>query len=882
MTPSVVTRAEWPFVGRAAEIDQVRRLMLDDGCPGVVIAAPAGLGKTRMAHECLEAAGLAGLTTARATATASQRAMPLGALAHLLPTLNDSIAQDGSDLLRRAARELLLHTDGARLFLLVDDAHLLDDTSSTLLYRLAVANQAFVLMTIRSGEPAPASLITLWKDGFVDRLELAGLGDEACGELLGLALGGRVDPEVTSTLVDRCERNVLFLRELVLGALHDGTLAQVDGLWRLKEPVRPSARLIELIEARLHALEARERATLEVVGLGEPLGLAELGAVVDLGIAEQLEREGLLRCEVDGDRVVARLGHPLYGDVIRAQLPVVRARSIARALAELVESSGRRSPQDLLQIGRWRLVGGGGDPQTLLDAAVAARWSYEFDFAGRLARVAIEKGGGFEARLLSAQLTSLKGQWIEAEIALTSLNDSLDEDSEARQAEVAIARMDNFLYANRAEESLRVADEAGEILVSQQWRDEIQARRSPILVTVEGPDATIAAVAPLLQRASGRAFVWACLTGARSLSRRGRIDRAVELTELGHSAQLQLDQPIAWYPWFHLSNRCEALTEAGHLDEAERLATEQHAQALTDHSPEAQGVFACQLAKVGLARGHVGTATTLAREAVAIFRDLGRPMFLQEATHVLATAFSLSNRHQEASTLLQGIESNEGEAPMYDGVDLLHARAWCAAAEGRIAKACAYLDTAARLGEDIGDLVGALRALHAKGRLGHAREVKDRTRALSSEIDGDFAKAKLAHVEALAASDACALEDVSGMFEKLGADLLAADAGAEAASAWCRRGEPRRAAAITRQAMMLAERCGGATTLSLQTIDTGARLTTAEQETALLAAAGRSNKEIAEELTLSIRTIENRLQRVYEKLGIGSRRELAIAIGADG
>jgi DNA-binding NarL/FixJ family response regulator len=125
------------------------------------------------------------------------------------------------------------------------------------------------------------------------------------------------------------------------------------------------------------------------------------------------------------------------------------------------------------------------------------------------------------------------------------------------------------------------------------------------------------------------------------------------------------------------------------------------------------------------------------------------------------------------------------------------------------------------------------------------------------------------------------MEDVSGVFEKLGADLLAADAAAEAAAAWCRSGQPRRAAAITRQANVLAERCEGATTLSLQAIDTRARLTTAEHETALLAAGGRSNKEIAEELILSVRTIENRLQHVYEKLGISSRRELAIALGVD-
>ena len=55
------------------------------------------------------------------------------------------------------------------------------------------------------------------------------------------------------------------------------------------------------------------------------------------------------------------------------------------------------------------------------------------------------------------------------------------------------------------------------------------------------------------------------------------------------------------------------------------------------------------------------------------------------------------------------------------------------------------------------------------------------------------------------------------------------------------------------------------------------RLTPAERETALLAANGRSNKEIADELTLSVRTIEGRLQRVYEKLGLSHRRDLAAA-----
>ncbi|OWY60812.1 hypothetical protein B7486_67160 [cyanobacterium TDX16] len=55
-------------------------------------------------------------------------------------------------------------------------------------------------------------------------------------------------------------------------------------------------------------------------------------------------------------------------------------------------------------------------------------------------------------------------------------------------------------------------------------------------------------------------------------------------------------------------------------------------------------------------------------------------------------------------------------------------------------------------------------------------------------------------------------------------------------------------------------------------------LTRREQEVAGLAAEGQSNQEIADRLGLSVRTVENHLQRAYEKLGIPGRDELAAAL----
>ena len=54
-----------------------------------------------------------------------------------------------------------------------------------------------------------------------------------------------------------------------------------------------------------------------------------------------------------------------------------------------------------------------------------------------------------------------------------------------------------------------------------------------------------------------------------------------------------------------------------------------------------------------------------------------------------------------------------------------------------------------------------------------------------------------------------------------------------------------------------------------------------EREIALLAANGHTSKQIAEQLFVSFRTVNNHLQHVYDKLGARGRRELRTAVGLD-
>jgi DNA-binding NarL/FixJ family response regulator len=57
-------------------------------------------------------------------------------------------------------------------------------------------------------------------------------------------------------------------------------------------------------------------------------------------------------------------------------------------------------------------------------------------------------------------------------------------------------------------------------------------------------------------------------------------------------------------------------------------------------------------------------------------------------------------------------------------------------------------------------------------------------------------------------------------------------------------------------------------------------LTARERRVATLAADGRSNREIAGDLFVTVKTVEWHLSQTYRKLDVGSRRELPAALGS--
>jgi DNA-binding CsgD family transcriptional regulator len=843
------------------------------------LAGKAGIGKTRLAQECLANIGSAGFAPMRVTATRAAAGIRFGAVAPLVRAigLEGQPPLDDRDFLDRISSAAANRSAGRGLLVLVDDAHLLDDASATLVHQLVETDVATILAVVRTGEPASDPILALWKDGHGQRIDLAALDAESLTQLLSTVLAGSLDGGTLARITSRCQGNLHFLKELVLGAVRDGSLRVEEGLWRLAGPIRPSRRLVELIEGQLRHLQPEERAVLERISMCEPFGPTELQLLESSPAVESLEEKFLIESYRDGRRLQVSLSHPLLGDVTRCELSAVKAAAVAHDLAQAVQATGARRREDALRIGSWLLEAGEAGSDLLLAGAVAARWRNDFELAERLALAARAATGGFDAAMLCAELAALQGRGSDADREFEALAAGASDDLEKFKA--TTFRLNNLLYMGQHHDALDILTSASSSIGDPEMRLELAAIRAEFLLIAEGPKAAIEITSSIRDQVTGRALAIVAMVEAYSFARLGRFDSVREsIARVRHD--FVETAGLSWYPSTLTVCEADALTHAGRPVEAESVTIREYEQAISTQSRETQAMLAMEATKVYIDRGRVTTAIRYGREAVVRFRQLGHLHLEQCSLSHLVHALALGGHGTAAQEELATLDAMGLPQATVFATEHLQARAWASVAIGDVASAKRLLHESAALGNAIGDLVGEAAALHGIARLGNPRAATRRLEALAELVEGDLVAARAAHTRALSQKNADELGRISLAFEAMGAHLLAAEAAADAATAWRRAAEQRRATAARRRATaLLDEHCEGAITPAIRRMAAPAELTPAEFDAAVLAADGQSNKEIALTLRRGIRTVEGQLLRAYQKLGVASRSELAEILG---
>lgn len=835
------------------------------------------MGKSRLAAELADYVEAGGARVVRLHATRSTAGLPLGVFAAVLPAEERFLTPMFIEV-----RDLLLEGAGNRgLVVYIDDVDLLDDTSAMLVHQLVTARSVRVIATMRTGALPSTEIADLWRRGSVERFDLGPFDEATTCELVGHVIGGTVEPESGRMIFQATTGNPLFIREISLASKEAGLLEKVEGRFVLTALPGASSRISDLVKVRFANLSTPAMTALTHIAFGEPLGPGELSSTADIDVLTALEDEQLIVATQDDRRTVLRLAHPMYGEVIRANTPYLKRRAILSRLADDLAATGRRRRGDLIRLARLHIDSGQPiKPEYISVAGPAAHQGGDLVLCERLSRALFDHTNAFQAGWDLAHCLYQQSDLVGSLRHLEAWRPTAVEPGQ--KGIVAMMESQTAFWlehdAAKAEATLAagIADLDGVDPGSMPFdADELRAVGANFEVCAGRAHQTLDAVRPLLEKGPGQVLIRAALAAAHALRIIGRSEDALTVLDRATDAMGIIGQEaISLSERVLVATRCACLFELGRLSATLEVIREAQANSIDDFGlANARLVEAMALTMQGLGPAALKTASIAHRSLLRMHAD-GAPRWSLSA---LSLAQSLTGDVEEAAKTLSLIALDNHPATMFDGLVWL-AKARERAAAGFPADARSILAHGAHERRREGDAAGEGHLLYELARLGDPHAVASRLAELAGLCQGELVSVRAAHAKAMVSHDALALITVSRRFAAMPSPMFAAEAASQAADAARRSGDQRAANRYASEAMALREQLDVAAAIS-QSVEAGpVPLTRREREIALLAAQGLASKAIGERLYISARTAETHLAKVYDKLGIRSRGELAGAL----
>jgi DNA-binding CsgD family transcriptional regulator len=902
-------------VGRAAELATVERF-LAPGTAGagrvLVVCGEPGIGKSTVWQAGVGLARSRGFAVWSTRASEAEAQLSFAGLADLVEGAGAGVLAGLPPPQRRAVEVAVRRAepDGAApeplaiaagllgalrvaagagpVLVAVDDLPWLDGASAGAVVfaarRLAGADVRF-LVARRGG--APAELEQVAEPAGVVRVELRPLSFGAISGLLAARLGRALPRRVARQVFEVSHGNPLFALELGRAVLEHGVPEIGAGL-----PV-PEV-LGELFGARVGALAPGVRRALLAVALSAGLSAGELVAVTDPLVVEDGLAAGVL--VVEGTRV--RAAHPLLAAAAAGQAAAAERRDLHAALGAAVG--------DPVLAARHRALAAAGPDAGLAAevagaaAAAAARGAVAdaAELAGQALRLTAAGSGEYDGRLLAlARYLIDAGEHARAAGLLTKRAGELPAGPARAAAYLLLGESADSLAGVEEHLAAAVADSAA----APALRAQALARRAMLQVMAwaeriaeaeQMAGQALAAARSAGPDAERRALV--ALALARVLRGRGIEDLLARSAALPPGTASLYDSSVDSPAGLRLEFRGE-LAAAREVFQRLLAAAEQRGEARSG------ALFTQQLCEVELRAGDTFAAARALGEL-----DQWATLDWITGTRVWVQAALAAVRGDAGRAAALAAEVLQASGPA-DGWERLDARrvAGLAALLARdpqqaVTSLAAVWEHTQREGvEDPGvfPVAGDLaEALAETGRAEAAREVTGRLAGLAAAQQ---------HPWGLATADrSAAVVALAGGYDETAAAQLAGAAAAyqalglgfDAARALLvlgrvqRRAKKRAAARnCLEQAQSLFEQLGcpgwaQAAAAELERISgrraaPGGGLTPGEQKVAELVAAGLSNKQVAEQLYLSVATVHSHLRGVYAKLGVTSRAQLAWRLG---
>ncbi|OZD53428.1 hypothetical protein CH252_11710 [Rhodococcus sp. 06-1477-1B] len=842
------------------------RIVAGRGRAWLVEGVP-GAGATRLSEHVADRLGERGFDVVRTSALPELSGIPLAAL---LPLLSRDPAGEGDDEPARRLQRVTARLAGTAktTVLLIDAAAWLDDVSAAAVHQLVRSYGVRVLMTARIGQLLPAPLRRLGDEGLLERVGVPALSEDEAVALLDTAAGGRVAPPSLVAFLERAGAHPLFLHLLVEQSRRSGLAREIPLGIDLGRP-SPPRRLRDLVAewAELAGPAHEDALALLAVSTSLPrdvLDEGDVAALVEAGLAIGTP-----------DRV--QIASPLVGEVISGGMPPARRRETAAlASVRLAEHDDPRS-----RLTRIALASEGDTPPSTEELASAARTSTALghhalavELGSRALALAEERREPvpIDAVVLRGESLWLLGRHDDADLAMDAAVQAAPDDAALA---LAASRAGSYWSLRREDpaRAYRVTGDALERIVDPQAAAFLRTSMTKWQIMLgdlprdastggrlgaDGAGAAVASLDPLLS-----AVLAACLSGDTATARAGiaagRPHARPALAVIRHAAEL--------------FDYAEAVADCA--DANLPAAREAFLERSTHRTSEAVGIWTLGAAWSAFLQGDADSALVHAREAThqLAWRDL--LAFEGLAIGTRATVSAWLGRPAEAEECLARLTPGMRDLVITD-LEAAQAESWLAFRAGDPSPAAAVERAVEAAEGRHHDWWLALAALSAI-RMGQPSAVCAVLRRLPPHHTGASVRLILAYGEALELGDPAALVSAAQGLESAGYLAAAHDAARQALAL----GAHPHAATAARRARVIVTRVGAVLSPSpIARSDIADLLTAREWAVASAAATRARNREIAESLGLSHRTVENHLAAVYRKLGVSGRDELREVVTA--
>ena len=847
-----------PLIGRENSLAMAMELIASGSSIDVV--GGRGSGRSAFLRELRARLEAAEWTVVLVRGVASLRAHPLAAF-HVAGIGVPSDPRTAS--IPRAADALAKALGSSRSVLFLDDWDDLDESSWGIAEAVRRRYGIPIVISRLHGLPArhtPSGLPASALEPSVV-IDMSPVKYDELEHIVSDHLGGPVDSGTMSRVYAKSGGVVGLALSVIDAAVRESRMQELDGVWSATRDLWSPA-LRGVLEAHLECLDTTARDALEMIALVGASDAETIRSLVGWQTLEELEERAMIRFYGSGRRLLATVTPPLLVEYFRhAPLTARRIRLTER----IVEQLGTTDSVDAILAG----LGAPRDQVAESDAIFArllqehartrrmitrAEWKRAPSAATAVAYIeALLDSGQSSERIEEVFAAALKADTDADEHALVRLailraewRAYVHDDLDGAVAELAAAAGTYSAFGREAD-AAAVILEANQRKLPSNWAERLEVRDDlPEPVKMSLWEAQFSVLIELGRFANARRVFELIRSGDRSLSGplTGLLYGMLLLGEGDHAAAL------TW-------------SQRG-FDEA---------RATLDIGSARSHAWVTSLCLA--LRGSYDSAETMLATVFAA----GDPSPLRLGSHLallnIASVVAARRSHVDlAERYLQ-----EGQAlDLPDGPLPGQSRSWSAAQletyNGRPEAAASEIWSASealwKRGAKFAACTGFLTALEIEPDNDRLSQVRKR----AAQVEGDFIAAHLNYLEAQAARDPDAMTAVVPRLKKTGRPGQAV-AAYQLAEGWLRRaGRTVEARAVRAERATYLDSLDGREYDTSPFLSTPIRLTDRELEIGRLVSIGQTNREIAAQLVLSVRTVESHLHRLARKIGAKNRHEV--------